>query len=361
MKSPFQVDIKPDWEGLFSCIQRKGTPKRVHYMELFLDQEVSKAIKERYELCEGLDRSDPAFALQRHIRVQRFLGYDTVVAGPEGINLPVSWSVADDTAGLTRKTGRGFVDLHKGPITNWEEFEKYPWPDPNRLTTKTMEWYQKNLPDDMCIIGGQVSHYLEHLSGLMGYETLCYAVMDNRDLVQAITDKLTALYNKSVDTILTFDRVQFVWGSDDMGFRTGPLLSPKDLRKFVLPGHREAAQKVHEKGRLYLLHCCGKVELIMEDLIEDVGIDAKHSFEDVIVDIKTSKDRYGKRVALLGGIDMDFLCRRKPEEVRKRVRETLEHCHPGGGYCLGTGNTVANYVPVENYLAMLDEGRRFTA
>lgn len=31
---------------------------------------------------------------------------------------------------------------------------------------------------------------------------------------------------------------------------------------------------------------------------------------------------------------------------------------PGGGYCLGTGNSVANHIPTENYLAMLDEGRR---
>jgi uroporphyrinogen decarboxylase len=41
------------------------------------------------------------------------------------------------------------------------------------------------------------------------------------------------------------------------------------------------------------------------------------------------------------------------------VRDTLEKCHKGGGYCLGTGNSVANYIPLENYLAMLDEGREF--
>ena len=31
----------------------------------------------------------------------------------------------------------------------------------------------------------------------------------------------------------------------------------------------------------------------------------------------------------------------------------------GGGYCLGTGNSVCNYVPVDSFLVMLDEGRRF--
>ena len=46
--------------------------------------------------------------------------------------------------------------------------------------------------------------------------------------------------------------------------------------------------------------------------------------------------------------------------MRARVRNTLEVCLPGGRYCLGTGNSVANYIPIANYLAMLDEGRRFT-
>lgn len=43
----------------------------------------------------------------------------------------------------------------------------------------------------------------------------------------------------------------------------------------------------------------------------------------------------------------------------KQTRETLEECMPEGGYCLGTGNTVANYIPLNNYLAMLDEGRNY--
>ena len=56
---------------------------------------------------------------------------------------------------------------------------------------------------------------------------------------------------------------------------------------------------------------------------------------------------------------MDFLARATPEQVRKRVRETLDVCLPGGGYCLGSGNSVANYVSVDNFLTMLDEGRRY--
>jgi uroporphyrinogen decarboxylase len=98
----------------------------------------------------------------------------------------------------------------------------------------------------------------------------------------------------------------------------------------------------------------------MDDLINDVKIDAKHSFEDTIEDVCVDKHEFGDRLTLLGGIDVDFLCRSTTEEIRKRVRDTLDVCQPGGGYCLGTGNSVANYIPVENYLAMVDEGRKYS-
>ena len=77
----------------------------------------------------------------------------------------------------------------------------------------------------------------------------------------------------------------------------------------------------------------------MDDLIDDVRIDGKHSFEDQIVPPQEAKSRWGDRISILGGIDMDFLCRQDEGAIRQRTRETLEACQPGGGYCLGTGNT----------------------
>jgi uroporphyrinogen decarboxylase len=151
-----------------------------------------------------------------------------------------------------------------------------------------------------------------------------------------------------------------VWGSDDMGFKTGTLISPDDLREFVLPGHQKMAEMSHQTGRPYLLHSCGNLSTIMEDLLVGVKIDAKHSFEDTIEDVRQVKFTYGKRIALLGGLDVDFLCRASEDGVRARVRDTLDICLPGGGYCLGTGNSVANYIPLKNYLAMVDEGRNYT-
>ena len=360
--SPFCVEVTPDWEGLRDCIMRKGTPGRVHFIELFLDAEVQQAICDRYGVADGLDPEDELFDLKRYVALQRFLGYDHVRFGVEGLDMPLKRTSTDDTAALPRKGGRDYMEEHAGPITNWEQFEAYPWPDPQNVTTHALEWCEQNLPDDMCVIGsGGFGHFAEYLTWLMGYETLCYALYDQRDLVAAIAERLLEMYRVVIARILQFERVKIVWGSDDMGFKTGTLIGPDDMREFVLPGHKLMSQMAHDAGRPYLLHSCGNLTSIMENLIEDVRIDAKHSFEDVFETVVEFKERYGERVAALGGIDLDFLCRADEQAVRARVRETLEACMPGGGYVLGTGNSVANYIPVDNYLAMLDEGRRFTA
>jgi len=360
VKTPFSVPVSPDWQGLRDTIMRSGGRRRVHFIELFLDPEVSGEICRRYGILDGLDPADPYFAEKREVAVQSFLGYDFVRCSFSGMEMPLRYLCAEDTAGLRREQGRNFVDEHKGPITNWEEFEQYPWPDPEKVSSRALDWYEENLPETMCVMGsGGFAHYAEYLCWLMGYETLCLALFEQRDLVAAISRRLIEMYRKFLGRLLKYDRVKIIWGSDDMGFRGGTLISPDDLRKFVLPGHREMAQMAHDGGRPYLLHSCGNLELIYEDLIEDVKIDAKHSFEDTIERVVELKPRYGDRIALLGGIDVDFLCRSDEAAVRKRVRETLDACMPGGGYVLGTGNSVANYIPLDNYLAMLDEGRRW--
>ncbi len=267
----FTTPIKPDYEALINCILRKGTPQRVHHIELFLDGEVQEAVAQRFDLLDGLDPADPYFAEQRQVRIQRFLGYDYVRAGVEGLEWPLARKETTDTAALERSGGRAYIDETTGPITNWEEFEAYPWPNPHKASTRSMEWYNRNLPDDMCIVAsGGFAHFAEYITWLMGYETLCYALYDQRDLVEAIADRLLEFYIPILEMMLQFERVQIVWGSDDMGFRSGTLIGPDDLREFVLPGHKQMAQMSHAAGKPYLLHSCGNLATIMDDLIDDV-------------------------------------------------------------------------------------------
>ena len=57
--SSFSTAIAPDWEAFRACIERRGTPERVHYIELLLDPEVQDALCRRFGLLDGLDVDDP--------------------------------------------------------------------------------------------------------------------------------------------------------------------------------------------------------------------------------------------------------------------------------------------------------------
>ena len=351
--------FEPNGQGLVDNIARKGTPDRVYNMELFHDDEIQEAIIERFELDKGLNPNDPHFGQKRFLAFHRFLGFDYIYAAPVGQRWPFKDEVTADTAELSRGQ-RAYRDEHAGPITNWEEFEKYPWPDPHAPEMMgDFEWWNENLPDDMCLVALFLGHFSEFLTWLMGYETLCFALYDQRDLVKAISARLYEYFEVVNERVLQFDRMRMIFPSDDMGFKGGTLISPDDTREFCLPGHKMMAKMAHDAGRLCILHSCGNLHEIIDELIDDCGIDAKHSFEDTIEDVREVKKTYGRKIALIGGIDVDFLCRSGEAAIRKRVRETLDICQDGGGYCLGTGNSVTNYIPLDNYLAMIDEGRLY--
>jgi hypothetical protein len=63
----------------------------------------------------------------------------------------------------------------------------------------------------------------------------------------------------------------------------------------------------------------------------DVKINAKHGFEDNIEYIGEAKQQYGDKIAVLGGMDVDFLCRSEESATHKRIRETVDAC-PSGTY-----------------------------
>ncbi len=339
----------PDFGRLETTLAR-GVPDRVPFVELFIDEEVMVAIR------EAPFSTDPRQRCREMAELYLRLGYDYMPAGCN-FGFPYRTVTAADTARLSRGE-RAWVDESHGAIETWEDFERYAWPTPTDESYAPIDDAAQALPEGMKLIPHGPGGVLENVMWLMGYEPMSYAMADQPDLVQAMFDRVGGTLVEIFDTMASHDSVGAVFLGDDMGFKTQPMISPEALRKYVFPWQRKIAEAVHTHGKPFLLHACGNLESVMDDLIDDVGIDGKHSFEDVILPVAAAKKKWGSRIAILGGVDMDFLTRADPSDVRVRTRELLEACMPGGGYALGSGNTVANYVPMQNYLAMLEEGWR---
>jgi uroporphyrinogen decarboxylase len=140
--------------------------------------------------------------------------------------------------------------------------------------------------------------------------------------------------------------------NDDWGFKTQTLFSPPQMRKYVFPWHKRIAAAIHAGGMRAILHSCGHFERVIDDVIVEMGYDARHSYEDAILPVEQSYERYGARIAHLGGIDLDYICRAAPNEVYRRSKAMLWRGMEKGGYALGSGNSVPDYIPDEGYFAM---------
>jgi uroporphyrinogen decarboxylase len=264
---------------------------------------------------------------------------------------------SEDTADLKRQR-RSWVDEKASVITTWEDFERYPWPKAEDADYYPLEYLARTLPEGMAVIA-RAGGILEQVMWLVGYESFALLIYDDPALIQALFDKVEEIFLPVARSLAQMDRVMALWMGDDMGYRTATMIAPQHLRQYVFPIQKKIAAITHEQGLPFMLHSCGQLEAVMEDLIDDVAIDCKHSFEDVIVPVEDFSRRYGERISVIGGVDVDLLCRGSEAQIRQRTRTILEACAPTRGYILGTGNTVANYIPLKNFLIMLDEGQRY--
>jgi uroporphyrinogen decarboxylase len=272
--------------------------------------------------------------------------------------LPAISHVAKDTARGAEGYNRAWQGLEPGVIQTWEDFEKYPWPQVTDLCFYIHRYICQHLPEGMGFLSCHAGGVYEHVSRLMGYQGLCLALFDNRGLVRAVTDKLGELLLRYNQGLVQLPQLAAVFQGEDFGFNTGTLLAPHDIRELFFPWHRRYAQLAHDAGKLYFLHSCGKVDDLMDDLIDDVKIDGKHSFQDNILSVWEYQKRWGDRIALLGGIDVHKLATFPEADLRRYVRQVIERCAPRGRFAVGAGNSIPSYIPLENYLIMLDEALR---
>lgn len=343
---------EPNFERVLTVLRRDGEPDRVPFFELFHDQEIIVACMER-----PVPADPDEF---RRYRIQFFtkLNYD-YANGYHTVGFPnVPYLASEDTATTQKRAQRSWEDEHHGPIGSWEEFEQYPWPEVTGSAFEDIEKLAPMLPEGMKVTVTLPGGVLENLIRLIGYEPLCFMLIEQPDLVQAVVDGIGKTELRMYEVLCQYDHVGLVWLNDDLGFKTQTMISPKYLRQFVFPWHKRLVEYAHSQDKHVVLHACGNLREVLDDLIDDVGIDAKHSYEDVIQPVAEFKRQYGHRVSAMGGIDVDMLARGTEEQVRQYVRRTIEETAPGGGWALGSGNTVANYIPVGNFLAMLDEGRK---
>lgn len=330
---------EPDFDNLLAVLKRE-VPKRPTLFEFILNDRLYDRLVESEP--QGYDEN-----VTRGIRVVRAFaraGYDYALGSVPGFRFH-----AEDAAqnGIrTRSLNEG------GVIGGWESFRAYEWPDPEMADYGILDRLAPMVPQSMKLLCCGPYGVLENAIRLVGYEPLCYMLTDDEKLASAIFEEIGTRLVRYYELCVRSPTIGACIAADDWGFKTQTLLSPAQMRRYVFPWHKRIVQTAHGAGLPAILHSCGNLESVFEDIVEDMGYDARHSFEDTIQPVEEAYEAYHHRIAILGGIDVDFVCRSTPEQVYERSKAMLERTASRGGYALGTGNSVPPYVPDENYLAM---------
>ncbi|MBC8400467.1 MAG: hypothetical protein H8E14_03155 [Candidatus Marinimicrobia bacterium] len=238
-------------------------------------------------------------------------------------------------------------------ITDRHSFEQYPWPKPEHGEYELYYDLRNELPDGMKLIASGNGGLLENVIDLVGFENISLMYMLDEKLTTDIFNAVGSRLLRFYEIIAPIETIGACIVNDDWGFKVQTMFPPEMLQRWVFPWHKKMVATIHNAGKPAILHSCGQLKDVMNDIIGELRYDAKHSFEDEILPVEDAYDLWADRIAILGGIDMDFLARGTPEEIVKRSKKMLEKGLDNGGYALGSGNSIPEYIPDENYLAMI--------
>jgi len=262
-------------------------------------------------------------------------------------------STIDDDGAVSRN----WATEGKGIITSLDDFENYIFPKKEDFDYSNFEKVRELLPEGMGVIG-QYGDIFTMVWDLMGFEQFSYAIFDNPELLDALFDKIGNLVLSMFEYFAESDAVDVIWYSDDIAYISGLMTSPTILLKYFFPWLKKIGDMAKSSNKPLIYHTDGLLFDVMEDII-DCGVDALHPIEPQAMAIAEVKQRYGNRLCLIGHVDVDLLARGSTEQVREQVRKNIEEAAYNGGYCVGSGNSIPDYVKYENYIAMLEAAQEF--
>jgi uroporphyrinogen decarboxylase len=330
-----QQKIEPDFTRFIKAV-RRGQPDRVPLAELYVEQNVQ-------ELFLGRKIVSPQDTVDFWVNA----GYDYV-----SIRLPYPLSPraigekrgdrhwAPESQGLIRsKTDLQLLDI---PL----DFDYSSFIDTARC-----------LPGSMKIVarGGDI---FTLTWSLLGFESFARLIYEDSDFVEAVLEKVARIILGAFEKVLDCQALGALWYTDDLAYAEGLLVSPSFYRKYLFPKVAEIGQMAKKKNLCFLYHTDGRIWEVVEDII-NCGVECIHPIEPKAMDALEFKKKFGARVSIAGAIELDTLVRGTPGEVSRLVRWQMERLSQGGGYLAGSSNSIASFVPVENYIAMLETVREY--
>lgn len=343
--------FKPNYMNIVNAALNKKSDRIPLYEHNISPTFMERITGTRFAHLHNGSYSDKLEFFKQYNAFQRDMGYDAVTY--------------EACTGGVLPDGGALGGGKKGIIQTREDFERYPWDKiPDYFFKEYSEHFlalRETMPEGMKAIGGVGNGIFECVQDLVGFEDLCYMKVDDEDLYQdmfkAVGEVLYRIWERFLPE---FGDIYCVCRfGDDLGFKSSTLLWADDVKEYIVPQYKRIIELIHSYDKPFLLHSCGCIFEVMEDIIEVAKIDAKHSNEDVISPYEKWIDDYGNRIGNFGGLDTDALCDLNQCDIVSYATHVYEICNKKGkGVAIGSGNSIPDYVSVSRYTKAIETLRK---
>lgn len=215
----------------------------------------------------------------------------------------------------------GFFEDMEDP----ELVSMFNWPDPSRhISREKCRLLIDQTPPDAAVLGVIWSAHFQDTCAAFGMENALMTMLTCPGMYRAVDARIVDFYLEANEIFYeaTRGRLDAILIGNDVGSQKGLMISPEQVREFVLPGSSRLIRQAKEHGLKVIYHSCGSIEPIIDDLIS-CGVDVIHPIQALATGMQPDhlQDRFGGRVSFCGGVDaQDLLVSGTPAEVYAATR-----------------------------------------
>ncbi len=241
-----------------------------------------------------------------------------------------------------------------------EEIENYPWPDlGEEYRYIEIEEKTKTFQNRGYAVCGEMYQTIFETAWLMrNMQSFLLDLILNEDIAHAICEKITQIRIKQAH-LYAKAGVDIIRLGDDIVSQQGLMMARETYDIFF----KQRVQRIIHAAKevnpdiIIFMHCCGRVEEVIDDFIE-AGVEILNPIQPECNDLNRIYKKYKNKLSFWGGIGVQSVMPNgTPEEVFFKVHDINEIFGKDGGFLLAPAHILDPAIPWENIVAFVDAAK----